>query len=165
VGTALARILADELGVAWSDVHILYVDSDPRWGYMVTGGSWSVWTSFTALSQAGAAGRMVLLEQGAKLLGVAAGDCQARDSQVICGSQSIQFAEIVQRGDIDRVFTSEELAALPVKAPQDRTLIGKPTQALDIPAKANGTAQFGIDVEIDGMVYARPVIPPATAAW
>ena len=57
VGTALARILADELGVAWADVRIKHVDSDPRWGYMVTGGSWSVFTSFTLLSQAGAAGR------------------------------------------------------------------------------------------------------------
>jgi len=160
VGTALARILADELGVAWSDVHILYVDSDPRWGYMVTGGSWSVWTSFTLLSQAGAAGRMVLREQGAKLLGVAADDCQVRDSQVVCGGKSIHFADIVQRGDIDRVFTTEELAALPVKAPQDRTLIGKPARAMDIPAKVNGTAQFGIDAAIDGMVYARPLIPP-----
>lgn len=160
VGTALARILADELGVAWADVHIRYVDSDPRWGYMVTGGSWSVFTSFKMLSQAGAAGRQVLQEQGAKLLGVAIDACQVSDSQVICAGQSISFADIVQRGDIDRVFTAEELEAMPIKAPQDRTLIGKSAQALDIPAKADGTAQFGIDAEIDGMVYARPLLPP-----
>ncbi|HLF30856.1 MAG TPA: molybdopterin cofactor-binding domain-containing protein, partial [Xanthomonadales bacterium] len=129
VGTALARILADELGLAWSDVHIRYVDSDPRWGYMITGGSWSVWTSFTLLSQAGAAGRLVLLEQGARLMGVAADTCQVGDSRVRCGEQSISFGEIVQRGEIDRVFTAEELAALPVKPAQDRTLIGKAVRA------------------------------------
>jgi CO/xanthine dehydrogenase Mo-binding subunit len=160
VGTALARVLADELGLAWSDVHILYVDSDPRWGYMVTGGSWSVFTSFTLLSQAGAAGRIVLREQGAKLLGVTAEHCEVRDSQVICQGKSIRFADIVQRGDIDHVFTAEELAAMPIKPRKDRTLIGHPTQAMDIPAKTNGTAQFGIDAEIEGMVYARPLIPP-----
>ncbi len=160
VGTALARILADELGVAWDDVRIHMVDSDPKWGFMVTGGSWSVFTSFTYLSQAGAAGRKVLTEQGAKLLGVSAESCKVADSRVISGDQSISFAEIVQRGDIDRIFTAEELAAMPVKSPQERKLIGKPVKALDVPAKTNGTARFGIDAEIEGMVYARPLIPP-----
>ena len=160
VGTALARIVADELGAAWQDVEIAYADSDPRWGFMVTGGSWSVFTSFAALSQAGAAGRQELRDQGAKLLGVTSGDCIVRDSQVVCGAKSIRFAEIVQRGSIDRVFTPEELAAMPVKTPADRVLIGQPTQALDIPSKSDGTAKFGIDAEIPGMVYARPLIPP-----
>jgi isoquinoline 1-oxidoreductase beta subunit len=160
VGTALARILADELGVAWADVRIRHVDTDPRWGYMVTGGSWSVFTSFTLLSQAGAAGRVVLREQGAKILGVAADTCQVSDSKVICGGQSISFGEIVQRGEIDRVFTAEELEAMPVKPARDRTLIGKSAQALDVPAKSDGSARYGIDAEIEGMVYARPLIPP-----
>ena len=42
VGTALARIVADELGADWDSVAIEHVDSDPKWGFMVTGGSWSV---------------------------------------------------------------------------------------------------------------------------
>ena len=42
VGTALARILADELEVEWSKIRIIHVDTDPKWGVMVTGGSWSV---------------------------------------------------------------------------------------------------------------------------
>src|SRR5262245_15135326 len=61
VGTALARVLAEELELDWNDARVLYVDSDPKWGTMVTGGSWSVFTSFTQLSQAGAAGRIALL--------------------------------------------------------------------------------------------------------
>ena len=40
VGTALARILADELECEWDKVSIVHVDTDPKWGYMVTGGSW-----------------------------------------------------------------------------------------------------------------------------
>jgi CO/xanthine dehydrogenase Mo-binding subunit len=83
-----------------------------------------------------------------------------RDSRVVCGGKSVTFAEIVQAGDIDRVFTPEELAAMPVKAPADRTLIGRPAPAMDIAAKTNGTAVFGMDVELEGMVYARPLIPP-----
>ena len=69
VGTALARIVADELGAAWDSVSLAHVDTDPRWGYMVTGGSWSVVTSFEMLSRAGAAGRTVLIDAAAALRG------------------------------------------------------------------------------------------------
>ena len=160
VGTSLARIVADELGVDWAQVRIVHVDSDPKWGFMVTGGSWSVFTSFAMLSRAGAAGRLVLAEAGAKLLGVDPGGCTVRDSRVSCGGRSVSFAEIVQKGDIDRSFTAEELEALPIKPASQRTLIGRPVIALDIPAKTDGSATFGIDVELDGMVYARPLLPP-----
>ena len=37
VGTALARVVAEELGVDWADVSMRHVDTDPKWGYMVTG--------------------------------------------------------------------------------------------------------------------------------
>src|SRR4029077_5232914 len=43
IGTAIARILADELEVDWSNMRILPVDTDPKWGAMSTGGSKSVW--------------------------------------------------------------------------------------------------------------------------
>jgi len=160
VGTALARIVADELGADWSRVSIDHVDTDPKWGYMVTGGSWSVVTSFTMLSQAGAAGRMVLLEAGAKLLAVDVADCVAENSSVVAGDQSVSFAEIVATGDISRVISDEEMAAMPVKAAADRTLIGKATAALDIPEKSHGTAKYGLDTELPNMVYAHPLIPP-----
>lgn len=160
VGTALARVVADELGADWSKVTIDHVDTDPRWGYMVTGGSWSVHTTFAMLSQAGAAGRMILVEEGAKLLGVAAGDCEAYDGRVVCGDQSIAFGDIVAGADVTRSFTEEELAALPIKPADQRRLIGKPTRALDVPEKSAGEAVYGIDTELPGMVYAHPLIPP-----
>src|ERR1700723_3392859 len=85
VGTALARIVADELEADWAKVRTVYVDSDPKWGTMVTGGSWSVWQSFPVLSRAGAAGRIALIQQGAKLLGVETNACTARNGTVIAG--------------------------------------------------------------------------------
>lgn len=86
VGTALARIVADELEVDWTKVAIIHVDTDPNWGEMVNGGSWSVRQSFPILSRAGAAGRIALIEEGAKLLGVDRGTCTARNGAVMCGS-------------------------------------------------------------------------------
>ena len=119
VGTALARIVADELEADWSKVSIVYVDSDPKWGVMVTGGSWSVWQSFPVLSRAGAAGRIALIEEGAKLLGVSPQSCTARNGAVHAGGRSIPYGDIVARGDLRRTYTPEQLNEIPIKQPAE----------------------------------------------
>ncbi len=160
VGTALARILADELEVDWDSVRLDPVDSDAKWGLMVTGGSWSVWMTFPVFSRAGAAGRIALVEEGAKLLGAPAAQCIARSGAVVAGERSISYAEIVRRGDLSRTFTADELAQMPVKPASERRLIGRAVAALDVPSKTTGAAVYGIDAKVEGMVYARPKIPP-----
>lgn len=159
VGTAIARIVADELEADWAKTTFLHVDTDPKWGLMVTGGSWSVWQSYPLYSQAAAAGRIALVEAGAKLLGVPAASCTARNGAVVAGSKSIGYGEIVAKGEL-RSFTADELAKVPVKKAVDRRLIGKAAPAQDIPTKTNGKGVYGIDAKVPGMVYARPVLPP-----
>jgi isoquinoline 1-oxidoreductase beta subunit len=160
VGTALARILADELEVDWDNVRLDAVDSDAKWGLMVTGGSWSVWMTFPVFSRAGAAGRIALVEEGARLLGVSAAQCAARSGAVVAGEQSISYAEIVRRGNLSRTFSADELARMPVKPASERRLIGRAVPALDVPPKTMGAALYGIDAKVEGMVYSRPKIPP-----
>ncbi|OSJ34989.1 aldehyde dehydrogenase [Bradyrhizobium japonicum] len=160
IGTALARILADELEADWSQVRLVSVDTDPKWGPMITGGSTSVWSSYPDFSRAGAAGRMTLIEEGAKLLGVDPLDCVARQGRVVASDRSIGYGEIVRRGDLSRRFSADELKALKIKTPDKRTLIGRPTRALDIPPKTKGEAVYGIDAEVENMVFARPKLPP-----
>lgn len=160
VGTALARIVADELEADWTKVRLDMVDTDPKWGLMVTGGSWSVWMTFPVFSQAGAAGRIALIEAGAKLLGVPADQCLARSGAVVAGDRSVSYADIVKQGNLKRSFTADELAKMPIKPASERRLIGRSADALDIPAKTNGTTRYGIDARVEGMVYARPKIPP-----
>lgn len=160
VGTALARILAEELEADWSSVRLNYVDTDPRWGTLLTGGSWSVWNNFTLLSRAGAAGRITLLEEAAKLMDVPADSCTARSSVVRSGRRSITYAEIVRRGSLDRRYTPEELEAITLKKPSEWRLIGTDAQAVDVPGKVDGSGIYGIDANIEGMVYARPLMPP-----
>ena len=160
IGTAVARILADELEADWNNVRIDAVDTDAKWGLMITGGSWSVWQSFPLYSRAGAAGRIALLEEGARLLGVPKETCSARTSLVRSGSRSISYAEIVRRGNLSRSYSADELQKLPIKSAAERRLIGKRVQAIDIPAKTNGSARYGIDAEVEGMVYACPKVPP-----
>ncbi|MBA6251847.1 xanthine dehydrogenase family protein molybdopterin-binding subunit [Colwellia sp. MB3u-55] len=160
IGTALARVVADELGADWSKVFITHVDTDPKWGYMVTGGSWSVFQTFKPLSQAGAAGRIALIEAAAKIFNCPAEQCRVENGAVIYQEQSLSFGEVVTQGTFNRVFTPKEIDALPLKPASKRTLVGKPSLALDIPDKTNGSAVYGIDVELEGMVYARPIVPP-----
>ena len=125
VGTSLAQIVADELGADWSKVSFKHVDTDPKWGVMVTGGSWSVHTSFTQLSQAGAAGRTVIIDAASKLMGVSAEACSAENGVVSAGDKSLTFAEIVSNGDFSRSISEEELAAMPVKSAGERKVIGR----------------------------------------
>jgi CO/xanthine dehydrogenase Mo-binding subunit len=160
VGTALARIVADELEADWSKVSVAYVDTDPKWGLMITGGSWSVWQSFPVLSRAGAAGRIALVEEGAKLLGVSPQSCTARNGAVEAKGRSILYGDIVARGDLRRTYTAAQLDAIPIKPPAKRRLIGRDTMALDLPSKINGKARYGLDAVVEGMIYARPKVPP-----
>ena len=160
VGTSLAQIVADELGADWSTVSFKHVDTDPKWGVMVTGGSWSVHTSFTALSQAGAAGRTILIDAAAKLMGVDAQTCRAEKGIISSGTKSLTFAEVVSNGDFSRTITEDELASMPVKAPADRQVIGRDLRNLDVADKSQGSAVYGLDAELPGMAYAMPLLPP-----
>lgn len=160
VGSALARIVAEELEAQWRHVRLNYVDSEARYGYRVTGGSWSIWQNFELLSRAAAAGRQALIEAGAAMLNEAPFKCSAESGYVVCGAKQVSYGEIVRSGSIDRVFSEEELAEMPIKPASERRLVGQDFQALDIPDKAKGAAVYGIDAEWPGMVYAKPIIPP-----
>ncbi len=160
VGTSLAQIVADELGADWSKVSFKHVDTDPKWGVMVTGGSWSVHTSFTQLSQAGAAGRTVIIDTASKLMGVPAEECSAENGVVSAGDKSLTFAEIVSNGDFSRSISEEELVAMPVKSAGERKVIGRDVRNLDVAPKSEGSAVYGLDAELPDMAYAMPLLPP-----
>ncbi len=160
VGTSLARILADELEAPWENVRVAHVDSDPKWGLMVTGGSWSVWQTYPLYSQAGAAGRAALIEAGAAALGVDPATCSAANGEIVSGDKKISYKDIVRKGGLTKTYTPEELGAIQLKPVADRKLIGKPVMSLDIVEKTNGTAVYGIDAKVDGMVYGCPILPP-----
>ena len=163
VGTALAQILAEELEADWDTVSIDYVGYDPRHGLHVTGGSWSVNWTFDALSRAGAAGRIALIEAAAAKFGGSAADYTASKGIISGNGHSITYGQLVASGIEPRLFSDDDLKAITLKDPAKRTLVGQNIPALDIPAKTNGTAHFGIDAHIDGMLVATPITPPVRA--
>lgn len=162
VGTPLAQALAEELDVPWENVSIRYVSTAPQYGLFVTGGSWSVNWTFDQMSRAGAAGRIALVEAAAKMFGVPASELSTEDGMVVhAGSgRKISYGALVGQGVEPRQFSEEELKAIQLKDPKTWRYVNQSVPALDIPAKTNGSAQFGLDVFVDGMVYGTPKVPP-----
>ena len=166
VGTGLAQVIAEELEVKWDDVRLDLplesVENFAIYGLAYTVNSGSITTEFDRLSRAGAAGRMALIEAGAKVLGARETDCTASSSRVIDGAsgRSVSYGEIIQKVKIDRKFAyPEDFKAIKLKAPGTYNIIGKSIPALDIPSKTNGQAKYGIDVFLPNMVYGALVIP------
>jgi isoquinoline 1-oxidoreductase subunit beta len=100
------------------------------------------------------------LKKAPSWLGVSPQICTARNGAVEAKGRSIFYGDIVARGDLRRTYTQEQLDAIPIKPPAKRRLIGRDTMALDVPSKTNGKARYGIDAVVEGMIYARPKVPP-----
>src|SRR6202049_703273 len=115
-----------------------------------------------AMSRAGAAGRMALSEAAASAMGAPVGELVVRDSVISHpkSKKSMTFAEIVKGGKVPKTYTPDELKAIKLKTPDQYTMIGVSVPQLDIPSKTNGTAKYGIDVMLPGMVYGKVVTPP-----
>src|SRR5262249_29783734 len=156
VGTALAQIVAEELDAEWKDVRVDYPTADPKFGLMLTGGSWSVNWTFDTLSRAGAAARLALIDAAAKQWKGDAADCVGDRGVVrhLPTGRSIRYGEIVAKIPITRTFTEDEVKKLVLKKPAEYRIVGQWIQRLDIPEKTNGRAKFGIDTFLPNMVYA-----------
>ncbi|HYN27037.1 MAG TPA: molybdopterin cofactor-binding domain-containing protein, partial [Burkholderiales bacterium] len=166
IGTALAQVIADELEVKWEDVRLdtplESVENFAIYGLAYTVNSGSVTTEFDRIARAGAAGRIVLVEAGAKLLGAKVADCRAESGRVIdkVSGRTVGYGEILQKVKIDRKFSyPDDLKSIPLKDRSQYKIIGKSLPALDIPAKTNGQAKYGIDVFLPNMAYGALVAP------
>jgi isoquinoline 1-oxidoreductase beta subunit len=164
IHTALPMIVADELDADWKHVHIErapvreeYDDPEAQQGH-VTYGSTSVRHLYGPLRKAGAAGREMLLEAAAQEWGVPVSECETSQSQVLHKRSGRAFSY----GEL-----SEAAAQLPVpenprlKDKSEFKLMGTAVPRLDIPAKVNGQAQFGIDVFVPDMLYGVVARSPA----
>jgi CO/xanthine dehydrogenase Mo-binding subunit len=167
IASTMAQIIAEELGSSWKDMRIQLASNDPKFndpvlGAQITGGSWSTMMNYDAMSRAGAAGRMALTDAAAASMGVPAGELVVRDSVITHpkSKKSMTFAEIVKSGKATKTFTPDDLKAIKLKTPDQYTMIGVSVPQLDIPSKTNGTAKYGIDVMLPGMVYGKVVMPP-----
>lgn len=154
VYTSLPMLVAEELEADWSRIHIesapvAAVYNHTGFGMQLTGGSSSIPSSWEQLRRVGASARILLIRAAAQQWGVPESECHAENSQVMhakSGKKSSYGALADAAGKLPLPDYVE------LKSPKDFKLIGKPMKRLDTPAKINGSAQFGIDVYLPGML-------------
>ncbi len=188
--SAFPQIVADELGADWNAVgvepavqapvyanHGMLLDQTKgvpsafrglaRWAggkavdyydMQMTGGSTSVRGFERPLREAGAAAREMLCRSAARRWGVDWKDCDTANGFVVHQANRLSFADVAQAATLEDVPSSPKL-----RDAAQRKLIGKPVTRLDIPAKTDGSARFGLDVRVPGMMYAAVTQGPIGA--
>lgn len=151
ISTALPMILAEELALDWKDIRIEHALLDPDHSGQGTGGSGSVAGSYTPLRQAGAAAREMLIAAAAQRWNLAPSACTVRNGAVWHGKDHLSYAELVEAAS---KLPIPDLDKVPLKQAAEFKIIGHELPRKDIPAKTDGSAIFGLDVRVPGMVYA-----------
>jgi isoquinoline 1-oxidoreductase beta subunit len=155
VATSLPMLLAEELEADWSKIRIEFAPADPAYnnllfGMQATGGSSSIRAAYTALRKAGAAAREVLIDAAAQTWKVDRAECRAENGAVIhTGGRRLSYGHLVAAAAALPVPTDP-----PLKEPADWKILGTRVPRLDTPLKVDGSAQFGIDVMLPGMLVA-----------
>ncbi|HEX8469388.1 MAG TPA: molybdopterin cofactor-binding domain-containing protein, partial [Allosphingosinicella sp.] len=177
--TALAQILADELGADWRTVGVEPAPIGPlyanrllaegeddgsfaggirRWragrfeggeAAMLTAGSTSVRAFERPLREAGAGARALLMKAAAARWGVEWESLDTAAGFVLDGGRKLSFAELAEAA------AGEELPEhLPIRAGIDNRLTGQPLPRLDLPSKVDGSAPFAGDIRLPDMAFA-----------
>ena len=154
VRTGLPMIFADEAELDWGKVTVEQAPTRPDiYQHLGTGGSSSTREKYMPLRQAGATVRELMITAAAAQWNVPAKECTASKSVVSHkkSSRTATYAELLPAAS---KLPLPDPKKVPLKDPSAFTLIGHPVARVDVPSKVNGTAQFGIDTRVPGMVYA-----------
>jgi isoquinoline 1-oxidoreductase beta subunit len=155
VYTALPMLLAEELEVDFTSIRIVaapvgdaYVNAGN--GGQITGTSNSVTDAWEKLRTAGAQARTLLIAAAADKWRITPERCRARRARIENDrGQSFSYGQLAQAAAKLKVPKDVKL-----KPRADYTLIGTPQRRLDTPGKVDGSAEFGLDVKLPGMLYA-----------
>src|SRR3984893_4354762 len=166
--TTIPVIIAEELDADWSKVKPVLPPAwdekkygNPEYGMnFQTSASASVRGYFRPARTAGAQARRVLL------------DAVAAKWNVPVGELSTEPSVVVHKGSGRRISYGESaaFAKAPAELPkiEDKDLkdpasfryIGKDVARVEVPLKVTGAAQYGMDVQVPGMVYAAVLQSP-----
>ena len=161
IQTAFIQIAAEELQVAPAHIQLVTADTGqtPNEGY--TAGSHSTADSGTAILNAAAQVRALLIESAAGKLGVPVSALSVRDGRIVASDgRTLAYGEAVAGLDLHR--TAQPVS--PLIDPAQYRVLGTPVQRVDIPAKVSGGASYVQDMRLPGMLHARAVRPPSYGA-
>mgnify|MGYP000252002200 CR=1 FL=1 len=158
VKTSMPMLIAEELDVAWKDVHVVQGALDAKnYTRQVAGGSQSLRHGWLPLRQTGATARQMLINAAAAQWGILPSECSTKE-----GIISNANGDTLGYGDV--VIAA---AALPVpedaklKDPKTFSIIGKDISNVDIDEIVTGKSLFGLDYKQEGMQYVSVLRPPA----
>lgn len=161
VFTQLAMMVAEELEADWGQMRAEHALADPKYGNQSTGGSTSLRNNWDILRKAGAAAREVLRQAAANKWDVALDQCRAEAGQV----QNLKTGERIPYGGLVELAKDIHLPeTVTLKDPKDFRILGHPMPRLDTPGKVNGSAVYGSDVALEGLLTATTVHPPVFGA-
>ncbi len=160
--TSLPMLLNEELQADWSKIRVEAAPVDkvynhPVFGIQITGGSTTSPAEWDRYRKMGAIARTMLVEAAARQWNVEASSCHV-EKGVVVHSATGRRATYGSLANAAAQLTAP--ADVPLKDAKAFTLIGKPTRRLDTPSKTNGSAQFGLDVSVPGMLTAVVARPP-----
>ena len=156
VTTSLPMLLAEELEADWTKVRIEFAPAakeyiNPLFGMQGTGGSTSVRAGWMPLRKAGAAAREMLVAAAAQTWKVNKSECRAERGAVVHGPTKRRLTYGALAATAATLPVPQDV---PLKDPKDWKILGTRVRRLDTPPKVDGSAQFGIDVKVPGMLVA-----------
>jgi len=157
--TSLPMILADELDADWKRVKIEQAIGDERYGSQDTDGSHSIREFYEPMRQAGAAARIMLTQAAANQWGVAPSECAADLHTIVhkASGRRLGYGELASAAAKLPVPKTAELQFKPKSAWR---YVGKGAPSYDLSDVVMGKAVYGMDAQMDGMVYASIQHPP-----
>ncbi len=163
--TAIPMLVAEELDADWAQVRVEQAPADkaynnPLFGMQATGGSTTVRAHWEPVRKAGAAARAMLVAAAAEQWKVSADQCRTEAGHVISASgKKLSYGALALAAAKLPVPENP-----PLKAAKDFKILGQPKRRLDTPAKLNGSAKYGIDVVVPGMLVAVMARAPQPGA-
>lgn len=161
VYTAMPMLIAEELNIDVGQIKVsaappAAVYANALLGAQITGGSTSVREAWLKLRVAGAQVREMLVAAAAQTWKVDAASIKAEAGMLTGpGGQKASYGQMAEAAS--KLPVPEKPA---IKDPKNFRIVGKRVPRVDTPAKVNGTARFGVDVQLPGMVYATVIQCP-----
>ncbi len=151
IWTTLAMMIAEELECDWSRVRVQHAPAAPvyahqAFGIQMTGGSSTTWSEFERYRTVGATAREMLVRAAADQWKVDPKSLRAENGFVLKGDQKLSYGQLAEAAQ-----KLEPARSIKLKEAREWRLLGKPMRRLDSPEKISGKAQFGMDVQFEGL--------------
>ena len=156
--TAFQQIAAEELDVPFASLKVITADTFLTADEGYTSGSQSTQYSGTAIQNAAAQVRELLVAEAARRFNLPVENLRTESGAVIVpDGQRLGYGDLVA----DNMLHVQAQPKSKLKNPATYTVMGQPVPRVDIPAKVTGGQAYVQDMRLPGMVHARIVRPPS----